>query len=104
MVATARCFVQPQYKLPSFLRTILRDEYITWHKKKMEESNPFEEPPDMEGEQIVTLVNKAVTAITTRVQNLASFEGAESRVSTLVTAATNTDNLCRMDPAWHPWL
>ena len=33
MIATARCFVQPQYKLPSFLRAILRDEYITWHKK-----------------------------------------------------------------------
>ncbi|KAH9524767.1 hypothetical protein Btru_027787 [Bulinus truncatus] len=104
MVATARCLVQPQYKLPSFLRTILRDEYITWHKKKMEETNPTEEPADMEGEQLVTLVNKAVSAITTRVQNLASFEGAESRVSTLVTAATNADNLCRMDPAWHPWL
>ncbi|XP_035826346.1 transformation/transcription domain-associated protein isoform X2 [Aplysia californica] len=104
MVATARCLVQPQYKLPSFLRTILRDEYISWHKKKMEELTPTDEPPDMEGEQLVTLVNKAVSAITTRVQNLASFEGADSRVSTLVTAATNTDNLCRMDPAWHPWL
>ena len=33
MVASARCLVQPQYKLPSFLRAILRDEYITWHKK-----------------------------------------------------------------------
>ena len=33
MVAAARCFVQPQYKLPSFLRAVLRDEYITWHKK-----------------------------------------------------------------------
>ena len=33
MVATARCFVQPQYKLSSFLRTVLRDEYITWYKK-----------------------------------------------------------------------
>ena len=33
MVAAARCFVQPQYKLPSFLRAIFRDEYITWHKK-----------------------------------------------------------------------
>jgi transformation/transcription domain-associated protein len=32
-VAAARCFVQPQYKLISFLRAILRDEYITWHKK-----------------------------------------------------------------------
>ena len=33
MVAAARCLVQPQYKLPSFLKAILRDEYITWHKK-----------------------------------------------------------------------
>ena len=33
MVSSARCFVQPQYKLPSFLRAMLRDEYITWHKK-----------------------------------------------------------------------
>ena len=33
MVATARCLIQPQYKLSSFLRAILRDEYITWNKK-----------------------------------------------------------------------
>ncbi len=36
MVAAARCFVQPQYKLPSLLRAVLRDEYITWHKKVSE--------------------------------------------------------------------
>ncbi|KAL3832377.1 hypothetical protein ACJMK2_024027 [Sinanodonta woodiana] len=70
MVSAARCLVQPQYKLPSFLRAILRDEYITWHKKVY----------------------------------LATFDGAESRVSTLVAAANSHDNLCRMDPAWHPWL
>ena len=33
MVAAARCFVQPHYKLVSLLRAILRDEYITWYKK-----------------------------------------------------------------------
>ena len=33
MIAAARCFVQPQYKLQSFLRAMLRDEYSTWHKK-----------------------------------------------------------------------
>jgi len=36
--------------------------------------------------------------------DLATFEGADSRVSTLVAAANSLDNLCRMDPAWHPWL
>ena len=35
----------------------------------MEELQPGEEPADMEGEQLVTLVNKAVAAITTRVQS-----------------------------------
>lgn len=69
MIATARCFVQPQYKLPSFLRAILRDEYITWHKKKQEEVNPGTEPSEMEGEQLITMVNKAVSAITTRLQS-----------------------------------
>ena len=36
--------------------------------------------------------------------DLATFDGGESRVSTLVAAANSPDNLCRMDPAWHPWM
>lgn len=160
MVASARCLVQPQYKLPSFLRAILRDEYITWHKKvgvrvflhastkqyvlclyasinfklgrkllianfsfsslfslhlclpqkeeerfstfhipsrctkrlnsiklyrkmqiyilqfkyffvgqKQEEMKPGVEPTDMDSEQLITMVNKAVSAITTRLHS-----------------------------------
>ncbi|XP_074658755.1 transformation/transcription domain-associated protein-like [Tubulanus polymorphus] len=104
MVAAARCFVQPQYKLVSLLRAILRDEYITWHKKKQDETTPGQQPVDMEGEKLIQMVSKSVNAISTRLQNLATFEGAESKVSTLVAAANSHDNLCRMDPAWHPWL
>ena len=33
MVSAARCFVQPQFKLSSILKAIMRDEFITWHKK-----------------------------------------------------------------------
>jgi len=33
MLVTARCFVYPPYKIASYLSAILRDEYITWHKK-----------------------------------------------------------------------
>lgn len=36
--------------------------------------------------------------------DLAIFENAESKVATLISAASNPDNTCRMDPAWHPWL
>ena len=34
----------------------------------------------------------------------AQFEGGESKVNKHVAAASHVDNLCRMDPAWHPWL
>jgi len=33
MLVTARCFVYPSHKISSYLSAILRDEYITWHKK-----------------------------------------------------------------------
>ena len=35
--------------------------------------------------------------------DLAIFENAESKVLTLISAASSPDNTCRMDPAWHPW-
>ena len=57
-----------------------------------------------DGEVIINLVGKAVTAITGRLTSLSSFDGTESKVGQLVAAACSTDNLCRMDPAWHPWL
>jgi phosphatidylinositol kinase/protein kinase (PI-3 family) len=41
MVASARCFVQPHYKFASYLRAMLRDEYITWHKKVSLFQTPF---------------------------------------------------------------
>ncbi|XP_077979126.1 transformation/transcription domain-associated protein-like [Glandiceps talaboti] len=105
MIAVARCFVQPNFKLPSLLRAILRDEIIYWNKKNQEEKQPVAaQPQDMDSELLINLVNKAVVAIMTRLQNLAQFEGGDSKVSTLVAAANSPDNLCRMDPAWHPWL
>lgn len=58
----------------------------------------------MPGERIVLMVNKAVTSIMARLQSLATFEGGESKVTTLVAAATSDDNLCKMDPAYYPWL
>ena len=33
MIASARCLIQPSFKIQSILRAILRDEIITWNKK-----------------------------------------------------------------------
>uniref|UniRef100_T1JAK1 Transformation/transcription domain-associated protein n=1 Tax=Strigamia maritima TaxID=126957 RepID=T1JAK1_STRMM len=103
MIAVARCLVQSNFKIQAFLRAVLRDEIIAWHRKKQDDV-PGVQTQDMEGESLIATVNKAVNAIMARLQNLATFDGAESKVSTLVAAANCHDNLCRMDPAWHPWL
>ncbi|KAM5151825.1 transformation/transcription domain-associated protein [Mantella aurantiaca] len=108
MIAVARCFAQPNFKVDGILKTVLRDEIIAWHKKTQEDTSsplsPAGQPENMDSQQLVSLVQKAVTAIMTRLHNLAQFDGGESKVNTLVAAANSLDNLCRMDPAWHPWL
>jgi len=107
IVSAARCLAEPQFSVQSILKAVLRDEMIAWHKKKQDETHslPLSNPPtDMDSELLISLVNGAVTAIMTRLQNLAQYEGGETKVTTLIAAATSPDNLCRMDPAWHPWL
>lgn len=107
MVSAARCLAEPHFSIQSILKAVLRDEIIAWHKKEQDENHAFSlsnPPTDMDSELLITLVNAAVNAITTRLQNLAQYEGGETKVTTLIAAATSPDNLCRMDPAWHPWL
>merc|ERR1719445_1607219 len=69
-----------------------------------ENSNNPNDQENRDRELIITLVTKAVTVITQRLTSLSSFDGVDSKVGTLVTTAKSHDNLCRMDPAWHPWL
>ncbi|XP_047506869.1 transcription-associated protein 1 isoform X1 [Pieris napi] len=111
-IAVARCLVTPNFKIQSILRTILRDEMVTGYRKRIEDKSGVPTPgtstdnksTEIDNETIVNMVNKAVTMIMNRLNSLALFDGPESKVATLVTAANSHDNLCRMDPAWHPWL
>lgn len=105
-------------QLPTILRAILRDEIIAIHKKRLKdekmsmESNgdinpesPTNEEIKVNMETIIVFVNKAVNSIMSRLNSISYFDNVESnKMSTLVQAAQNPDNLCRMDPAWHPWL
>ncbi|KAK9754069.1 FAT domain [Popillia japonica] len=127
MIAAARCFVYPNFKVQAIMRPILRDEMVLSRIKKSEEPDVKEERLNdneqlinmvnkavtsitnrlnrlNDNEQLINMVNKAVTSITNRLNSLAHFDGLDSKVSTLVAAASSHDNLCRMDPAWHPWL
>ncbi|CAK1549719.1 unnamed protein product [Leptosia nina] len=111
-IAVARCLVTPNFKIQSILRTILRDEMITGYRKRLEDKSGVSTPgtstdnksTEIDNETIVNMVNKSVTMIMNRLNSLALFDGPDSKVATLVAAANSHDNLCRMDPAWHPWL
>ena len=86
---------------------------IAWNKKNVD-ALPAAATTAADGSQqqsenrdrdvIINLVTKAVAVITQKLTSLSTFDGTESKVSTLVAAANSPDNLCRMDPAWHPWL
>lgn len=85
---------------------------VTGYRKRLEDKTGMptagtsaeNKPMEMDNETIINMVNKAVTVITNRLNSLALFDGPDSKVATLVSAANSHDNLCRMDPAWHPWL
>ncbi|XP_063838916.1 transcription-associated protein 1 [Ostrinia nubilalis] len=111
-ISVARCLVTPNFKIQSILRTILRDEMMTGYRKRLEDKTGMptagtsteNKPMEMDNDTLINMVNKAVTQIMNRLNSLATFDGPDSKVATLVTAANSHDNLCRMDPAWHPWL
>ncbi|ALC42664.1 Nipped-A [Drosophila busckii] len=110
IVATARCFIQPNYKLSSILQTILRDEIITLQKKSFRQGKVLETSDEQNAdhnsmEQTIRAVNSAVDIILLRLNKISYFDNIDKKkVSMLIQSATNIDNLCRMDPAWHPWL
>jgi hypothetical protein len=77
------------------------------HERRNPHSNGHQSGPGYYNQTAKYVVNSSVSKLDilmSRFTDLATFDGAESRVSTLVMAANSHDNLCRMDPAWHPWL
>lgn len=97
------------------MRAILRDEIIAVHKKRVKDEKPHLDSngdivpeantTELNMENIITMVNKSVSSIMGRLNSISYFENVETnKMGALVQAAHNPDNLCRMDPAFHPWV
>lgn len=112
-------YVCVQSQVATILKAILRDEVIAIYKKRLKDDKPqiphvplidangvLQPEPEnvINMDDIIERVNKATTDIMVRLNNIARFDKGEQRMYTLVKLATNPDNLCRMDPAWHPWV
>lgn len=68
-------------QVQAILRPILKDEMILSRLKKPEEPDSAREEKLTDREQLINMVNKAVTSITNRLNSLAHFEGLDSKVS-----------------------
>lgn len=94
--AISQCFTNPQSRVISIFRAILRDEMLFWQKRGQD---------TVESETLVIMVNKAIGKIYQRLNAIASNERPlEGNAQQLITQATSLEQLCQMDPAWHPWL
>eukprot|EP00118_Oscarella_pearsei_P018052 m.182608 g.182608 ORF g.182608 m.182608 type:complete len:3843 (+) comp39295_c0_seq28:119-11647(+) len=101
IVAASRCAVQPQFSLSGVLKTILCDEVLAWHKRSEESGLSRGE---LDTDTLIKMVHQAAASIMNRLQGFSQLEGDDGKVARHVNAASHVDNLCRMDPAWHPWL
>ena len=88
--------------------------------KQEEQEGQYVSLADVSSDAVATCVSTAVEDSMTRLFSesrvltgarhtkcflidLAEFEKGKSQVSLLIGAASNLDNLCRMDPVWNPW-
>jgi len=90
MTSLGRCFQQQQ--LHQWLRVLLWDDR---RQPGAENQNQVE--------RIMVDTQKATSVLSLRLQTLSQLENVDGRCHALIAAASSTENLCRMDPAWHPW-
>lgn len=96
------------------MKTILRDEIITIHRKQNMSTRPTDPNEDLSVDKsytdincdsVIQAVTQAVGAIKTRLEELMYFDqNEETKMTQLINKAKNPDLLCRMDPAYQPWL
>lgn len=96
------------------MRTILRDEIISIYRKQIMNSKPVDPNEDLSIDKsyvdinsasVIETVNKAVDTIKKSLEELMYFDQSEeTKMSQLITKATNADYLSYMDPAFYPWM
>ncbi|OQV12187.1 Transformation/transcription domain-associated protein [Hypsibius exemplaris] len=125
MVATARALKQYEQKFKANVKTIFWDELTYWmvYRKEVGMNQAFSEaiqvkPSDKSDPSpssssstatptephLPTQLRKGVNKMLADLQEISQFNGHESAALRLIMTAKSPDNLCRMDPSWHPWL
>lgn len=94
------------------MRTILRDEVLSNHRKQMMNSKPIDLNEDLaqdksyieiNSDQIVEKVEKAIGLIRKSLDEIIFFDPNEpSKLSQLIQKSRNYDYLAYMDPTWYP--
>ena len=126
LMAIGRTLAEPEFALSDLIAIFLRDEVISW--LSVQRHVGPEVPPEV---PLRDRVRVNVEHVNSRVRNFACLQPPSDKVRRanemhesfadfaqfgtapqpvnqqivrLVSAATNPQQLCQMDPTWHPWL
>lgn len=92
----------------------MRDEIITIHRKQIMNSKPIDPNEDLSidksysdvnSQNVIDFVTKAVDCIKERLAGLVFFDqNEETKLSQLLKKSKSSDYLSYMDPAFYPWM
>ncbi|BHF68158.1 hypothetical protein SprV_0301118800 [Sparganum proliferum] len=104
------------------LRTLLRDDYILWHRgrqaaihacvladvlgatgRPMDARQGLVNAPELSNERLIQLITLTTDAFNQRIRGFCDGQ-CEDALNDLINAAHSVDNLAFMDPSWLPWI
>ncbi|KAL6768445.1 hypothetical protein ACKKBF_B39155 [Auxenochlorella protothecoides x Auxenochlorella symbiontica] len=107
--AAAQGLQAPHSPLASLLALFLRDDILAWAARRSGSRSVAALSSSFGPAQIQTCVAMNVKAATERVaavgpaSSVLAAANPQTGMRKLVDAATNPQNLCRMEPTWQPW-
>ncbi|KAL0020642.1 hypothetical protein WJX79_010395 [Trebouxia sp. C0005] len=103
MAVAAQASIAHHSGIAHILSMFFRDDVMAWNKR-VQGKAPNTHP--LKPAQLKPLVQRNVKDCVDRIQLVApslAGDGVQKGAVSLVEAALNPRNLCRMDPTWHPW-
>ncbi|KAL0051806.1 hypothetical protein WJX82_002492 [Trebouxia sp. C0006] len=103
MAVAAQASIAHHSGIAHILSMFFRDDVMAWNKR-VQGKAPNTHP--LKPAQLKPLVQRNVKDCVDRLQLVApslASDGVQKGAVSLVEAALNPRNLCRMDPTWHPW-
>eukprot|EP00239_Pterosperma_sp_CCMP1384_P010828 CAMPEP_0197867066 /NCGR_PEP_ID=MMETSP1438-20131217/44556_1 /TAXON_ID=1461541 /ORGANISM="Pterosperma sp., Strain CCMP1384" /LENGTH=398 /DNA_ID=CAMNT_0043485685 /DNA_START=424 /DNA_END=1620 /DNA_ORIENTATION=+ len=100
----AQAFTAPHSSIDHHLALFFRDELMTWPPMKHKSRTSTDAMVHRNVETVVSNIKSMLpVAPTLRENTQLPRRSVQKGVLDLLESALNPENICRMDPTWHPW-